>query len=172
MEKARYEYALDRYEREFEIKERLEKKVGAVFTLATAFLGAIFLKGEAAQWIADIARAGGSPFARVLGVMLITGFLGTLIVSLFHAMGGILLQQYRKEHPKQLHAFLCQPGSRHLESAEAFYAEMAARLALATEFNSKTNARKSRSLAIALKLILAGTALLGAFLLLQLLAKL
>jgi len=172
MEKARYDYAMARYEREFEIKERLEKKVGVVFTLATTFLGAIFLKGDAPQLITDIFQASGSAFIRLLAVLLISGFLGTIIVSLFYAMGGILLQQYRKEHPKQLHAFLCQPGSRHLESADTFYAEMAARLALATEFNSKTNTRKSQALAISLKLILSGTALLGAFLLLQLLAKL
>jgi hypothetical protein len=149
MQEVRYKYSQSLYDREFEIKERLEKKAAAVFALPSTLIGALFLKAEPAKEFSSFLNETLSEgyFALVLFLFLLFLICLTLAISL--SIASIMVQQYRKEYPKELYTFLCKPGTRYLQSAELFYEEIAGRLAIATEHNAKTNEKKSKRLGYA-----------------------
>ena len=148
MHEARYKYAQLLYDREYEIKERLEKKAAAVFALPSTLIGAMFLNAEPmnalALFLQQLQGKNNLLYIGMIGIFV--AFVVCMIISVAYAIAAIMLQSYQKEYPKQLYHFLARPNARHLQNADAFYEEIAGRLAIATVHNATTNAIKSTRL--------------------------
>ena len=171
MQEARYTYSQSLYDREFEIKERLEKKAAAVFALPSSLLGALFLKAEPVKELSSFLTQAFPQRQYVFVLSLFLGFLVCLLLTISYSIASIIVQQYRKEYPKDLHTFLFKPGTRHLQTADQFYEEIAGRLAIATEHNARTNDIKSKRLSRAVMLLFLSVIFLLAFLALFLLKE-
>jgi len=146
MEEARYKYSQLLYEREFEIKERLEKKAAAVFALPSTLIGALFLKAGPVKELSSFLNKTLSESYLGFLLLLFLFFLICLLLTISYSIASIMVRQYRKEYPKNLYKFLFKPGTRHLQSNDHFYEEIAGRLAIATEHNARTNEIKSKRL--------------------------
>ena len=146
MQEARYKYSQSLYDREFEIKERLEKKAAAVFALPSTLIGALFLKTEPVKELSSFLNKAQTENDFIFFCLLFLFFLIFLLLTISFSIASIMVQRYRKEYPRQLYIFLFKPGARHLQNIDHFYEEIAGRLAIATEHNAKTNEIKSKRL--------------------------
>jgi hypothetical protein len=164
MQEVRYKYSQSLYNREFEIKERLEKKAAAVFALPSTLLGALFLKAEPVKELSSFLNKASPKGYFVFLLLLFLCFLACLLLTISYSIASIMVQQYRKEYPKQLYTFLFKPGTRHLQTGDHFYEEIAGRLAIATEHNAKTNDIKSKRLSRAVLMLFLSVIFLLVFL--------
>jgi hypothetical protein len=146
-EKARYEFCLRAYQSEVERKERLERKAQFYMSFVAAFLGALFLKEGQLSVLAKAInglRLGPGVVAVIYSTVLVLG--AGIITALLAVIRAMALQRYKKGYPLMLVSSLFAPYSEYFDAPteESIYRANALELALATEFNSKSNALKAR----------------------------
>jgi len=164
MDKERFEYARSLYQREFEIKERLEKKAAALFGLPSTFVGIFLLKKDSAQQLESFFHASTNGGYLIVSISLLALFLCLLAISITMAVASLAIQQYQKEYPNKLYAFLFEPSNRYLVSEAALYAELGGRFAIATEHNARMNETKAVRLKVSVITLYGAVILLFLFL--------
>lgn len=146
---AKFTYCQSLYEREFEIKERLEKKASVVFALPSTLAGALLLKTEPVKEFTLLVNSTTVLSEHWLLIGLFTCFLVAMLTAMAFSIATIVLQKYRKEYPKNLYEFLFNPKQKNGDGHTHFYHELSARMALATQYNANANELKSKRLSYA-----------------------
>ncbi|QGX39730.1 hypothetical protein [Permianibacter aggregans] len=147
MEESRFEYCRYIYDREFELKQRLENKASAVFAIPSAIISATFLNIDLMTGISHLIKEA-QPFVLIALVFFIVLFSVSTFTSVFFSLASILIQDYAKEYPEKIHDYLFNPKSSHYSDSTAFFREVSARLAMATQHNSLVNKRKAKKLSV------------------------
>ena len=166
MNKARFEYCQYLYDREFELKDRLEKKAAALFTLPTALIGVLFLNPDATSEISDLFSKYQNNSGINPAIIVFIVFVILLSTTLILAILVITVKKYQKEYQRGLYKWLYEPGRRYLQGDDVFYEEIGGRLAIATQHNGKVNEYKAGILNIAIYFLLSSVLILLLFVLL------
>jgi len=149
LNEVKFQYCQSLYEREFEIKERLEKKASVVFALPSTLAGALLLKTEPVKELTQLIRGTTEFGEQWVLIGLFTVFLISMLAAMAFSIASIVLHKYRKEYPRKLYDFLFNLKQKKPDNRSAFFHELGARLALATQYNANANELKARRLGYA-----------------------
>lgn len=165
MNKERFDYCKYVYDREFAVKDRLEKKAAALFTLPSTLIGVLFLNPKATEEIAKLFSQYTTSGIINFAVIVFLFFVLLLNVTLVLSILAITIKKYQKEYPRDLYKYLFEPERRYLKDKDSFLQEIAARMAIATMHNGQVNEVKARVLNFAVFSLLASVIMLFIFLL-------